>query len=325
MPENGDSAVTVRPMTPEDYDRFVELHNRVYPTRTRTVDEVREAERTRKPDDKAERWAAFVENRMVGFAGYGQWTGEAHATWFQVNVVVAEPFRRQGIGTSLYTRLFEELIQHDPKVLRADAYENLPAGLPFALGFGFKDVFREGPSHLDLEPFDAEPFAPLLRRLEEEGIEFLSYEAYRQRDSGFAEPLYAAYCDAWKDVPKEEESEILRDDWQEWVIEGSLLDYEVSTVAMAGDRIIGFCEVGSAPKGRPVYAGLAGVARPDRARGIATAAYVTAIEVARRQGYPQMQTSSGIENLAMQTVYRKLGFVREPVWVQLEKRLDEPG
>ena len=226
MTESGDSAVTVRPMTPEDYDRFVALHNRVYPTRTRTVEEVREAEQTRKAKYKARRWAAFNDEQLIGFAGYGQWTGEAHATWFQVNVVVDEPFRRQGIGTSLYTHLFEEMTQHDPKVLRADAYENLPAGLPFALGFGFKDVFREGPSHLDLESFDVGSFTSLVQRLEEEGIEFLSYEAYRERDSGFAEPLYAAYCDAWKDVPKEEESEILRDDWQEWVIEGSLLDYE---------------------------------------------------------------------------------------------------
>ncbi|MGB2983411.1 MAG: GNAT family N-acetyltransferase [Candidatus Bipolaricaulia bacterium] len=315
--------MNIRPMTSEDYDRFVELHNRVYPTRTRTVEEVREAGRTREPKHKAGRWAAFVEDRMIGFAGYAQWTGESHRTWFQVNVVVDEPLRRQGIGTSLYTCLLEELNQHDPKVLRADAYENLPAGLPFALSFGFKDVFREGPSHLDLEPFDAASYAPLLQRLEGEGIEFLSYEAFRERDDGFAEPLYAAYCDAWKDVPKEEESEILRNDWQEWVLEGSQLDFEVSTVALSGDRIVGFCEVGSAPEGRPVYAGLAGVARPDRGRGIATAAYVTAIEVARRKGHPQMQTSSGIGNVAMQTVYRKLGFVRESVWIQLEKRLEE--
>jgi mycothiol synthase len=323
MPENADCAVMVRPMTPEDYDRFVVLHNLVYPTRTRTLEEVREADRKRDSKYAAGRWAAFVEDRMIGFAGYAQWTGEAHATWFQVNVVVDEPFRRQGIGTTLYARVFEEMTQHDPKVLRADAYENLPAGLPFALGLGFKDVFREGPSHLDLESFDAAPFAPLVERLQSEGIEFLSYEAYRERDDGFAEPLYAAYCDAWKDVPKEEESEILRDDWQEWVLGGSLLDFEVSTVALLGDRIVGFCEVGSAPKERPLYAGLAGVARPDRGRGIATAAYVRAIEVARRQGHPQMQTSSGIENVAMQTVYRRLGFVREPEWIQLEKRLEE--
>ena len=260
---------------------------------------------------------------MVGFAGYAQWTGEGHATWFQVNVVVDEPFRRQGIGTSLYARLFEEMTQHDPKVLRADAYENLPAGLRFALILGFKDVFREGPSHLDLEPFDATPFAPLLERLEREGIEFLSYAEYRERNGGFSEPLYAAYCDAWKDVPKEEESEISRDDWQEWVLEGSQLSFEISTVALSGDQIVGFCEVGSAAKGRPVHAGLAGVARPERKRGIATAAYVKAIEAAQHRGHPQMQTSSGIENVAMQTVYSKLGFVREPVWIQLERRLRE--
>jgi RimJ/RimL family protein N-acetyltransferase len=216
--------------------------------------------------------------------------------------------------------LFEEFAQHDPKVLRADAYENLPSGLPFAQYLGFKDVFREGPSHLDLEPFDATAFAPLIDRLESEGIEFLSYHAYQVRNQQFEQPLYDAYCAAWKDVPKEEESEITRSDWQEWVVEDSQLDLDVSTVALCEDRIVGFCEVGSATEGRPLYAGLAGVATSDRGRGIATAAYVRAIAVARGKGHPQIQTSSGIENLAMQTVYSKLGFVREPVWIQLEKR-----
>ena len=103
--------------------------------------------------------------------------------------------------------------------------------------------------------------------------------------------------------------------------EGSQRDFEISTVALCGDRIVGFCEVGSAAKGRPVYAGLAGVAQSERGRGIATASYVQAIRVARAKEHPQMQTSSAIENIAMQTVYCKLGFIREPVWIQLEKRL----
>jgi len=311
-----------RRMTPADYPQFVALHNAVYPTRTRTVEEVVEGDRKRHPKIAAGRWAAFAEDRMVGFAGYAQWAGETHRTWFQVNVVVDEAFRRRGIGTDLYNRLFEELVQHDPKVLRADAYENLPAGLPFAASVGFNDVFREGPSHLDLDGFDPEPFAPLIERLEREGIEFVSYATYRRRNNDFAQPLYAAYCDAWKDVPKEEESEISENDFRASVVDSSALDNALSAIALCGDDIVGFCEVGTAVEGRPVYAGFAGVAKAQRGRGIVKALYVKSIALTRAKGHPQIQTSSAIENTAMQTVYRKLGFLREPVWIQLEKRLE---
>ena len=205
-------------MTPADYPQFVALYNAVYPNRTTTVEEVADADRRRGTQMAAGRWAAFAEDRMLGFAGYAQWAGETHRTWFQVNVVVDEAFRRQGIGTDLYDHLFEEFIQHEPKVLRADAYDNLPSGLPFATSLGFNDVFREGPSHLDLATFDPEPFVALVQRLESEGVEFLSYAAYRKRNPDFAQPLYAAYCEAWKDVPKEEESEISENDFQAWVV-----------------------------------------------------------------------------------------------------------
>jgi GNAT superfamily N-acetyltransferase len=320
--ENIDAnSVSIRPMTPDDYTSFVALHNLVYPIRTRTIEEVIKSERKRDPKIAAGRRAAFIGSKMVGFSGYAQWSGETHKTWFQVNVVVHESYRRRGIGTALYSHLSEEFTQLDPKVLRADAYENLPSGMPFAGSLEFKDVFQEGPSHLELESFDELAFEPLLEGLEKQGVRFLSYKAFMAEQTNFADALYASYCAAWTDVPKEEESEITRADWQAWVIDSSDLDYETSMIALADDRIAGFCEIGTASKGRPVYAGLAGVSTSERGRGIATALYARAIDAIRSKGHPQIQTSSGIENLPMQTVYGKLGFVREPVWIQLERRL----
>ena len=323
MNNTNNTAPLILPMTPDDYESFVALHNRVYLTRTRTVEEVIEADRTRGPKLAFGRQAAFIDDQMVGFAGYSQWTGETHQTWFQIDVVVDEPFRRKGIGTALYSHLSEEFLPHHPKVLRADAYENLPSGLPFAETLGFKDVFREGPSHLDLAPFDAASFEPLIDRLQSESVRFISYAELKKDAPDFADPLYAAYRAAWKDVPKEEESDITRNEWNEWVVDGSQLDFEVSTAALCNGEIVGFCEVGSAADGRPLYAGLAGVAKAERGRGIATALNVKVILAARGKGHPQIQTSSAIENIAMQTVYSRLGFVREPVWIQLEKRVAE--
>jgi mycothiol synthase len=315
------NSVSIRQMTSDDYTSFVALHNRVYPTRSRTIEEVIKTERERDPEITAGRQAAFIGSKMVGFSGYAQWSGETHKTWFQVNVVVDESYRRRGIGTDLYSHLSEEFTPLGPKVLRADAYENIPSGMPFAVSLGFKDVFQEGPSHLDLESFDDSAFKPLLEDLEKQGVRFVSYKAFMAEQPDFADALYATYCAAWRDVPKEEESEITRADWEAWVIDSSDLDYETSMIALADDQIVGFCEIGTAAKGRSVYAGLAGVSKADRGRGIATALYARGIDVIRGKGHPQIQTSSGIANIAMQTVYKKLGFVREPVWFQLEQRL----
>jgi len=313
--------MNLKPMTSADYEAFVALHNRTYPRRTRTVDEVLQADAARDSKRAFGQWAAFDGDGLVGYARYGQWSGKTYENWVQVNVVVDEPFRRQGIGADLHKRVLDDVMQHPLQVLRADAYEDLPAGLPFAEHLGYSDVFREGPSHLDLDAFDCEAFAPLLRRIENEGVELVSYAALRERDPGFANALYVVCRDAWRDVPKEEETDLLREDWDADFAEDPGIDFGISTAALESGRIIGFCEVWSAPQGRPVYAGSAGVDRAERGRGIATAAYVRAIESARAKGHPQMQTSSAISNIAMQTVYAKLGFVREPVWIQLEKRL----
>jgi GNAT superfamily N-acetyltransferase len=322
MHSTPESDLVIRPMDRADLEPYLSLRNRVYPTRTRTVEEVLEGDRRRAGKVASGRWAVLVDDRLIAGAAYVQWSVAERRDWFQMNIIVDEAFRRRGIGTSLFARLFEDARRHGPRVLRADAYENLPAGLPFAQSLGFADVFREAPTHLDLDAFDPAPFKSTVARLKQEGVESISYAEYRGRDPGFAEPLFSAYREAWADVPKEEEIDLNREDWMDIFLHGSAVDFDTSTVALKGNRIVGFCEIGTAPGGRPVYAGLAGVARDSRGRGVSTTTHVRSIDAVRRKGHPQIQTSSAIENIAMQTVYRKLGFQREPVWIQMEKRLE---
>jgi L-amino acid N-acyltransferase YncA len=58
MENANSSSVTIRPMTSKDYEQFVALHNLVYPTRTRTVEEVTKADQTRSSKIAAGRKAA---------------------------------------------------------------------------------------------------------------------------------------------------------------------------------------------------------------------------------------------------------------------------
>ena len=314
----------IRQTTGDDLDGMVSVINEVYPARATTVEQVREADRIRPAECRSNRWVALVEGEVVGYACYVQWT-EYEKPTFHTAVVVSEAHRRSGIGAALWGRLLVDLERHRPAVLRADAFENLPEGLVFAQSRGFVDVFREGPSHLDVALFDPGPFAGMRERLNDQGIVIRSLAGLLAEDAGWVDCLFAAYCEAWADVPKEEEIPVPYAHWLRYTIEEPEVCPEAYMVAVHGDEVVGFTEIGKAPSGRPLDAGLAGVRRAYRRRGVSLALHLDVIAYARAHGHPRIRTSSATENIAMQSVYRRLGFVREPVWIQLERRLPAAG
>jgi RimJ/RimL family protein N-acetyltransferase len=47
--------------------------------------------------------------------------------------------------------------------------------------------------------------------------------------------------------------------------------------------------------------------------------HVRAIAYARAHGYARIVTSTAVVNAAMRALYDRLGFVRQPDWIQMEK------
>jgi GNAT superfamily N-acetyltransferase len=68
--------------------------------------------------------------------------------------------------------------------------------------------------------------------------------------------------------------------------------------------------------------GLVGVKRAFRRKGVALAMQVRAIAYARENGHPLIKTSTAVINIPMRSVYERLGFVRQPDWIQMEKVCD---
>ncbi|MCJ7624918.1 MAG: GNAT family N-acetyltransferase, partial [Anaerolineaceae bacterium] len=163
----------IRDFTADDYPAIVNIHNSlniVWPERPRTPKGWMEADRNRNIKCKFMRWVAAKNGIVIGFGSFSQYIFEYHPQRFNINIEVNPNYQRQGIGSALYDRIITELQPFNPRVLRADAFTNLPQGFPFLQKRGFYEAFRETPVHLDIASFDPSPYADLEKKLERKGF-----------------------------------------------------------------------------------------------------------------------------------------------------------
>lgn len=314
--------IDIRPCAVQDYPALVEIHNTVYPTIPWTVEALLESDRMKPAQCKLLRVLAKRGETPLGYGRYIQYVEDIDVHRFQTSIVVLPAFQRQGVGEALYTRLMDDLQANGARILRADCYSNMPEGIRFAEKRGFKEVFRETPMHLALADFDPAPFAGLAQKLSSQGIEIKSLREL-QDDPQRDRKVYAVFCEVWKDVPQEGEPISLP--FEDWV--HTDLDYPGALdsffVAVSLVNYIGISEFGWTPNSRILQAGLAGVLPAYRGLGAALGLQVRAIEYARQNGGERITSSTAITNIPMRTLYERLGYLRQPDWLQMEKRITD--
>ncbi len=257
---------------------------------------------------------------VVGFATYGQSIFDYHPQRFYVNVEVHPTHQRQGVGTALYDQVWTELQPFDARVLRADAFANLPQGFAFLEKRGFYEAFRETPVHLDIATFDPSPYALLEARLRETGIVIRTLrelEGDPERDR----KIYVLYNELDEDLPREEAA-IEKpgfDDWVKWGLYDPTILHDAYFVALRGDEYIGLRELGKDPDNHVLLGGLLGVRKAYRKQGIGLAMQLRGIAYARAGAYPVLKTCTAIQNAPMQALFTKLGYIRDPEWQQCQK------
>jgi GNAT superfamily N-acetyltransferase len=315
--------MNIRQFGAGDYPAVVSIHNGlhiVWPERPRTPAGWAEADRNRNPKLTYRRLVAEEEGRVVGFGSYGQSSSDFHPQRFYVNVEVSPSHQRQGVGAALYDQIMAELQSLDPRVLRADAFTNLPQGFSFLQKRGFYEAFRETPVHLDVPSFDPSPYAGLESRLLGAGIAIKTLHEL-ESDPVRDRKTYDLYWDVTEDVPQEDAQTERQafDEWLRWSLYDSTLLHDAYFVAVCGSEYVGLSEWGHDPDGNVLQGGLLGVRRPYRGQGIALALQLRAIAYARERGYPVLKTCTAIQNAPMQALFNKLGFARDPEWQQCQK------
>lgn len=318
----------IRDFTADDYPAIVNIDsslNIVWPERPRTPEAWAEADRNRNPKHKFQRWVAVIDGDVVGFGAYGQGGLDYHPQRFYVNVEVSPNYQRQGIGAALYDQIMAELQPFDPRVLRANAFTNLPQGFTFLQKRGFYEAFRETPVHLDIASFDPSPYAGLEAKLLDQGIVIKTLHDL-ETDPDRDRKVYELYWEATEDVPQED-ARIERqdlDEWVKWGLNDPTILHDAYCVAVRGDDYIGLSEWGQEPDSDAVLGGLLGVRRAYRNRGVGLALQLHGIAYARAHGYPALKTCTAVHNFPMQALFDKLGFVRDPEWLQCQKDINAP-
>ncbi len=207
-----------------------------------------------------------------------------------------------------------------PRVLRANAFANRPAGFQFLQRRGFYEAFRETPVHLDVAAFDPQPYAGLEDRLRERGISLTTLRE-QAADPERDQKLYELYWEATEDVPQED-TRIERQPFEEWVkwgLQDPTILPDAYFIARRGPDYIGLRELSQDPDSQVLLGGLLGVRRSERGQGLGLALQLRGIAYARAHGVPVLKTCTAIQNVPMQALFNKLGYARDPEWQQCQK------
>ncbi len=237
-----------------------------------------------------------------------------HPARYAVDVQVRPEARGRGVGSSLLARLLGALRERDALSARAVAREGDDASIAFLTGRGFREVWRNLWSRLDVTTFDPAPFADARRRVERQAISITTLAAEMERDAGAVREVYGLYT---TDDPGQDELDPLTPpSFERFVAEeveapDAMLD--AWFVARLDGRVIGLSTLERLGDSTDlVEAGVTLVHPEHRRRGVATALKLDAIAYAREHGYRSIQTDSNASNEPMLALNRALGFRPEP-------------
>jgi mycothiol synthase len=273
------------------------------------------------------RCVAEEGGRVLGRADAAHNPWMFHPRKYELRLEVDAGQRRRGVGAALLARVVDELRARDALALRAVATEDDAEAVGFLTRRGFREVWREIPSELDLAGFDGAPFAD---RAAPAGLAITTLAEEVARDRGVLRELYELHtlCN----LGQQELDPITPHPFAEFVagqVEGPQAMPEAWFLARdplrgpkGGGVLVGMSSLERLPDGLDTLeAGYTAVHPDHRRRGIALALKLRAIEHARAHGYRAIKTHNNAINTGMRAINTALGFRPGPAMVTFELRL----
>jgi len=322
-------AVTIRPFdgSDADYEAAAAVWNAIHPDIAGSGAEMRSRDGRTDPEKYYLcRWMAkdTTTGDIVGGAllRHMTWSFDPHRFVFFVAVIPDR--QRQGIGRALYQTVSDTLHELGAGEAWTTTRETLADTLGFLARRGFEEKERLWESRLNVPAFDAAPFAPLLGRIADDGITIVTLAEVQQRDPKWLHIIYDLDATLSADAPSPRPfTHPSIEDYTLHHVNASCLLPDGYFLAMDGERYVGVSFVERRDRWPDRLAhGFTGVRRKYRGRGIATTLKVKTIEYARQHGYTEIVTENSTLNAPMLAVNEKLGFVRQPAWVELLKKLE---
>lgn len=310
---------TIRPFTSHDYDAYVALLNAAHPEFPQGLEDVQLFDAQREPHEQFARFVLQRGQRILG------------------SVTVGTPRHNPLPGHSmLHLRLHPEALDaaqqlHDFGVREAQALNArvLVTGAredwwerPFLLAHGFQELDRMWASTLDVRNFDPAPFRSFQDKSDQARIRVVRLGELPYQDEAFQRRWYDIEIELLRDVPTAHPFEIWPfETWRKRVVHSPKLLPDAYFLALDGDTLVGLTELFVDTRPNTLRTGLTGVRRAWRRKGIAQTLKLTAANYAKQHGYYFVRTNNHSVNRPMLSINEAMGFVKEPAWVNLERRL----
>jgi len=316
----------IRPFTPEDYPTLARIASATFPDYPASAEEKEFGDTRRDPKCLHARWLAEREGQPVGYGEYGQRSSAYHPRRFHINVIVQPDCQGMGLGRALYDQVLSALTPFDPLSVRARTREDRTRSVRFLQERGFAEDMRSFESRLDVAAFDPVPFADAEARVRALGVEFKTLRELEDTP-GHWQKHYEMGEELSADVPSAEpRTRVEKAVWMAARIQNPGLLRDAYLFAVKGEEYVGVTML-KASGGDDLVTGLTGVKRAYRRQGIALALKVRAIAWAKQNGYPLIKTWNEANNRGMLGINERLGFIRQPAWLDMVKVLKEtfPG
>lgn len=311
---------TLRPFVPDDYPAIAEVFNASWPGYPATAEHFYEQDEATRhyPGATFQRYVIESAGRIVAFGEYDQPPRFYRPHVFRVNIFVHPQYQAQGLGSTLYQRIIEDMRTLQGQTIWGKLREDMSSGIRFAEKLDFYEELRVREVTLDVAAFDPVPHIERITHTIMQGITIKTLQELAT-DEQRNQKLYDLIIETGSDLPATEHWN--KPDYERFLGETLKRIPDCYFVALHQDDYVGVSYLNPHRELDVCYQGFTGVRRAYRRQGVALALKVCAIAYAKEHAYQEIRTSIDVSNLASLAVNQELGFVKQEEWVVLTKDL----
>lgn len=311
----------IRPVkTPEDFPEILTVLNVSNPNFPMTLERLGHEEASRDSNFYFAAFVAVVDGVIRGLANVFEDPFAHRVGKLNLQLRVHPEFWDSRIGSSLFEHVLNHIKPLSTEVLQSGAGEDWTRASRFYSDRDFKETWRRTESRLETANFDFTPYSHLEQQIKAAGIEIKTFSQL-ESDSDRNAKLYELDWALWQDIPFGEEiSRPSFETWQKEMILDPMFEPNGCLIAIKNNEFIGYTSFIKNPTAFLII-GMTGVLRESRGIGLATLLKLRGIKYAQSIGNLEIRTFNDAPNTAMLEMNRKLGFVRFPGWIRLERKL----
>lgn len=318
--------VKLRGFQESDYAAIARIHTAVFPDSPTNAEETRHWVSEMAAPEAASEWF-IAEDRasgeVAGYAWYHQMHWSFHPHKYRFRGYVHPDWEHRGVGRLLMDTAMASLEARGAERVKAIAREDRPRGIAFLERCGFVEQARDFESRLTVATCDLSPFAAYAEKPAKYGIAITTLAEELARDPHCVPAVYQAHCALDVSAPRDDPDPPTppRFDWfRTFEIGHPTALKDAFFLAKFKDFYVGECAMKRSEADPGVlHQQLTGVVHEYRGMGVATALKLRTVQYALRHGYREIRTSNSSRNQPMLAINTKLGFVRQPAWIQFLK------